>query len=394
MTRWTQGVLVVLACALAMQAGAPEREVVSTALGSASRGPLGDHYLLLVSSVKASTYTPEKLRLFDQSSYDGVVASFVAPNDSGPIPSAEEMTAKMREWRKYTKKDFWPWLYFSRMVTHDPSYKSPSANDPYFLRIAGADLENVSGAQKDFLETWKNCLKAAREVKTPGIVLDPEFYLNYKAYDIAVLAKQARKSTAETVELLRRVGAKMADIADQEYPNAVLWMLATDLGQPSFTVVDHVGYYPSPAYVFLGMLDEIQQKNFSGLRVISGGEVGLGYCSLSAADLQRKIAERAKEFHAALQKYPDILELGGTTILWRDRTLKTDFMTEGVCGKCDADSVEDLQPYLELLLKSYRYNWIYGTYNAGYDPFHPRSAPRFDAMIRKAKQHAYSSGVN
>jgi hypothetical protein len=64
-------------------------------------------------------------------------------------------------------------------------------------------------------------------------------------------------------------------------------------------------------------------------------------------------------------------------------------MKVGPCDKSDAANVEELQPYLELLLKTYRYNWIYATYYAGYDPFHP-SALRFDAMIRKALANAYS----
>jgi hypothetical protein len=76
-------------------------------------------------------------------------------------------------------------------------------------------------------------------------------------------------------------------------------------------------------------------------------------------------------------------------ILYKDRGSKTDFMATGPCAKSEAATVEDLQPYLELLLRTYPYNWIYASYYAGYDPFHPRSAPRFDAMIRKAQKSAY-----
>ena len=63
-------------------------------------------------------------------------------------------------------------------------------------------------------------------------------------------------------------------------------------------------------------------------------------------------------------------------------------MNEGSCKTASAATAEDLQPYLELLLKSYRYNWIYASSDGNYLAFVPESASRFDAVIRRAKQQS------
>jgi len=52
-----------------------------------------------------------------------------------------------------------------------------------------------------------------------------------------------------------------------------------------------------------------------------------------------------------------------------------------------------LIPYMELLFRSYRYNWIYGSPNGGYLAFNPEVAPRFDAAIAKAKALAYGGST-
>lgn len=351
------------------------------------KNSLGDHYLLLVSYLKTSTMNPNRLETFDHSAYDGVAVTLTGTNpyDAGPPSSVEEISARIVEGKRSTNKDLWPWVYFTRMVGRDPGFNTSYGRDPYFFRIHGADLENAAGAQDDFVKIWGNSLRAARENHTPGIVVDLEFYMNYKAYDPSILAQQMGKDPKTAIELLKKVGARLADAAEKEYPGAVLWFLFTDLGQAATFQANGTSYYPSPAYLVMGLLDQIRAQSYS-VKVISGGEVGLAYCSLSVSDLHRKIVQRARDFAPHLQKYGPSLELGGTMILWSDKQSKTDFITEGACGKSEAATVEDLEPYLELLLKSYRYNWIYGVYSAGYDPFHPRSAPRFDAVISRAKK--------
>jgi hypothetical protein len=92
-----------------------------------------------------------------------------------------------------------------------------------------------------------------------------------------------------------------------------------------------------------------------------------------------------------VQKYNGILELAGTMTLWSDRSAKKSWVTQGACGTSSAEAVEDLIPYMELLFRSYRYNWLYGSPNGGYFAFQSTIAPRFDAAIRQAKERAFDA---
>jgi hypothetical protein len=352
--------------------------------------PLGDHYLLLVTAASASILSQEKIVQFDQSDYQGLAVTFLNPYDTSPIPSAEDMQARLTEWKKSTKKDIWPWLFLNRMIGPNPSEDNPNGRNPYFSRIKGADLEG-GGSQKDFLTYWQNSLQAARATHAPGVVVDLEFYMNYAGYDPTKLAKQAGKSPAEIVTLLRQLGMQLADTAAKAYPHATLWLLFTDLGDPKFVVAENGSYYPSPAYIVLGLLDEIQSKQYA-LNVISGGEVGLGYCHTSINQLKMKIRNRAADFSPILQKYSGTIELGGVLTLWNEPAGKSGWLNSGYCAQSSAFTAEDLEPFLELILQSYRYNWIYASGDGSYFPFQARSASRFDAVIEKAQHNVYSTG--
>lgn len=356
---------------------------IRTDVKASSASSSKDHYLLLVTSVNATTFTPEKLAQFDHSAYEGVAVPFLNAYETGPIPTVAAMEASLSSWKKSTNKDLWPWVYFNRMMGQDPARKEQILKYPYFSKIQGADLEDKAGAQKDFLQYWKNSFRAAKDTQAPGVVVDLEFYNYYPEYDPTVMAKQLGKTPQETIALLRQMGSRMASAAAEEYSTATVWFLFTDLGNPSWKVVDGQPYYASPAYIVQGMLDEIQKDHLQ-LKLLSGGEVSLAYCSTSIEQLKMKISRRATAYAPQLQKYGESLELAGTITLWNELSGKTGWMKTS-CGGSDAATVEDLQPYLELLMKSYRYNWIYASGTGSYLAFQPESAPRFDAVIGKAK---------
>lgn len=356
----------------------------SEKIAAGNPATLGEHYLMLVAGNRASSLTSSQLTLFNQSEYDGLAVRFLTQYDTTPVPSAQEMASKLLEFRKLSGKDFWPWVSFNRMVGRDPDVDNPYGRDPYFSRTHGIDLENSAGTQADFLQIWRRSLRAANQSHAPGIIVDLELYVNYKAYEPALLAKQIGKPVDQTLDLLHKLGIRMADAAAQEYSDAIMWFLLTDLCQYGWKVDGNVKYYPTPAYIVMGLLDEIRDKHYA-LKIISGGEVGLSYCSYSVEHLKQKIKVRADDFAPRLQNYQGALDLGGTMTLWPDRASKTDFMAVGVCAKSDASTVEDQQAYLELLFRTYRYNWVYGTNNSGYDPFNASTAPRFNTVIKKAK---------
>jgi hypothetical protein len=358
---------------------------VSTVVHPSTDSSLGNHYLMLVNTAIASMITPQKLTEFDKSPYDGLAVAFWHAYDTGPVISVSNMDAQIAGWKKNTKKDIWPWVYINRMIGPDDSQSYPLIHQPYFNRFKGADLDAQAGAQGDFLENWKNSLHAAKDTGAPGIVCDLEFYNYYKEYDPGELARQTGKTPEQVVVSLRGIGAKMADIAAIQYPKAMLWFLVTGFTHPGYKTINNQPYYPSPTYVAMGLLDEIQARHFD-LKVLSGGEGSLAYCHRNVQDFQAAMQKRALDFGPQLQKYQGILELGGTITMWSKKSAKKDWVAEGDCAEASAASAEDFEPYLELLFTTYRYNWIYPSEaSGGYYAFESDSATRFNAIINKAK---------
>jgi hypothetical protein len=370
------------------RAGVPDAHPAS--LSREGREP--DHYLLLVNTAFASDMNPQKIGQFGRSAYEGLAVAFSGNYDVSAAPGVADISAKIAEWRKISGKDIWPWVFLNRIIAANPAQNNPhNLHEPYFRRIQGMDLENKTGAREDFLEIWGNSLAAARESGAPGVFFDPEFYNNYAEYDPREIAKRTGKTVDETELLLQQLGARMADAAANRYPEAELWFSFTSLSHPGYT--DGTRQFSlAPAYIVTGLLDEIQKQHF-GLRVISGGEVGLeGYCHPSLAELQNQIQNRAAAFAPYLRKYGGSLELAGTMTVWSDRKLATGaWVKQGDCAACPASTIEELQPYIELLLRSYRYNWIWGSGEAGYAAFDPGVSPRFDAVIGSAKAHALAA---
>src|SRR5208282_897269 len=232
---------------------------------------LGDHYLMLVNTAVASYMTEDKFRQFDKSPYDGIAVAFLHAYDTSPVPSVAEMDRQLTAWKKITSKDIWPWVYLNRMIGSNLAEKNHYADNPYFNAIVGADLDDSRGALSDFLKIWRNSLAAARDSNIPGIVCDLEFYNNYKEYDIGEIAFKMGKTPAQIAEGLMRVGARMADVASETYPNSTIWLLFTALTHAGYKKIDGVPYYPSPAYVSAGMLNAITSKKLP-LKVLAGGE--------------------------------------------------------------------------------------------------------------------------
>jgi hypothetical protein len=364
----------------------PSNAAATSSASTADR--LGNHYLMLVNTAVANQMDAQKLAQFDRSPYDGLAVSFADAYDTSPVVSAATMQAQIASWKKSTRKEIWPWVYLNRMVGANDAEGNRYTKVPYFQRFQGLDLDGKAGAQNDFLEDWRNALRIAKATGVPGIVCDLEFYNNYKAYDLAELARMISQPRPEVLTLLRQVGARMADISAAEYPGASIWFLFTGFTRPEYRVIDGRPYYLAATYIVEGLLDQIQQHHLP-LRVLSGGEVGLGYCHNSVEDLRQAIEKRAADFAPFLRKYNGILELTGTMTLWSDRSAKKSWVAQGACGASSAASVEDLVPYMELLFRSYRYNWLYGSPNGGYLTFDTSSAPRFDDAIEQAKAIAY-----
>lgn len=350
---------------------------------------LGDRYLMLVNTASAKQMDATKAAQFDRSPYDGLAVSFSGAYDTSPAPSLAAMQSQEEDWKDATAKDIWPWVSLNRMIGANDE-GNPDSKVPYFQRFPGLDLDGRAGAKRDFLEEWRNALRLAKVTGVPGIVCDLEFYNNYRAYDLNELARMTSRPRPEVIDGLRKLGAHMADIASAEYPGTTLWFLFTGFSRPDYRVIEGHPYYLAATYIVEGLLEEVQQRHFQ-LHVLSGGEVGLGYCHASVDDLRQAIEKRAAIFAPLLRKYPGILELAGTMTLWSERSAKKSWVAQGVCRASSAATVEDLVPSIQFLLRTYRYNWIYASPNGGYLAFDSSIAPRFDAAIRQALASAHEA---
>jgi hypothetical protein len=178
-----------------------EEPVKSAASASTSiTDRMGDHYLMLVNTAMANQLDVPKMAQFDRSPYDGLAVSFAGAYDPSPVLTLAPMQTQIASWKKSTRKDIWPWVYLNRMIGANDAEGNPLTKVPYFQRFQGLDLDGKAGAQNDFLENWRNALRLAKQTGVPGIVCDLEFYNNYKAYDLAELARMGQRQEREAFE--------------------------------------------------------------------------------------------------------------------------------------------------------------------------------------------------
>jgi hypothetical protein len=345
----------------------------------ASKLPEGRPYLLLVTFFDSEG--EGRLATFDRSPYDGVAVPLVDAYDTGAPPNLQQVQEKFMALYRQTHKHLWPWVFVNRMVGSEGA--NPQSNKPEFQRIKALDLDGSTGAQEAFLELWRIALRQARATKVPGMVLDMEFYNNYRAYSIADVARERQRPLDEVEKQLHQIGERMARIAGQEYPDAKIWILNTGLSS-SNGLLKAEGNQSTRSYLGRGLLDGSRRRHL-GLVIIDGGEDILGYCHPSANALREAIQSRLQAYTPVVRAYYGTLQLGGTIALWRDAESRLDWLREGDCAITDVQKPEDFSPYLKLLFEDYQFVWVYAPTVGRYDPFDPASSERVDAVLRQAE---------
>ena len=192
-------------------------------------------YLALFTFQNANlqTITDEQLRILEASPYDGMAVWVVDAEATGEVPAVQTLRPRLAHVRQLTKKDLWPVVFLNRIIEQDmnaPHHDGLKAN-PAFADIRGMDLDNETGARDAFLLSWRRSLQLARALGSPGIGFDPEFYHDYNLESLAVLAKRRGEEEGQTLAKLRALGARMADIAQEENPNVIVWSAFTRLGR-------------------------------------------------------------------------------------------------------------------------------------------------------------------
>ncbi|MDD2710673.1 MAG: hypothetical protein PHV34_22060 [Verrucomicrobiae bacterium] len=343
----------------------------------------------------------ETIALFDNAPYDGMAFNLVDIYSAQPLADEETVMAKARELKSATKKDIWPRVNLNRIYQRLPKchyyadkWKMEDAaqmpkqgvvevNDirkrstPYFSRIKGVDVYDEAGALSDFYGIWRLSAKFSKAMGS-GIWFDMEDYHGGVAYHVNKVAEAQGKTEAEIIEALKNIGAKLADIAEEEHPGMPVITAFTYLGNTNF---NSRRCYASPAYVTQGMLERAKAKDYS-LRVYDGGEIEIGYVNRQIEALRIKISKRWLFYLAWLEKFPKNFGLTGTITLWNDAA-KVSAWTKKAAGDPNPfQTLNDFKPFLKELYAHYDYIWLYQPMCIDYKPFDPDIAPKFHEKLR------------
>ncbi len=235
-----------------------------------------------------------------------------------------------------------------------------------------------------FYETWRTALQMAKELGSPGIVFDPEAYNDRSMYNLANLAAVRHTTTENVSSQLRQIGAKLADIVSEEYPDVVVFSLFTQYGEPSANAM-------SVPTLFDGFLEEAAKRNIP-LALVDGGET-LGYCVRSLADFQRRQEQRIAYLRPVMHRFPHHYFLAATLAPWADAAKRNGaFLQRSACVHSDMKTIGDFKPVFVWLLRQFGYVWVYGSPAAPYRPLNSQDQAVYDPVLIAAKRQADSLG--
>jgi hypothetical protein len=322
-------------------------------------------YLLLVSFLTPVMDNPEivKTRLLNNSPFQGVAVMLRDAYDTRQI-RYQDYSQSMRLIRRECRKDIWPWVFFNRFLGYEEGTEShPSIQGQRFAipfkSIKGMDLFNEAGALGDFLHVWKTSLQVSKELGSPGIIVDPEAYNNYKSLRVEYVAEQTGKSAEEVRIRLEEIGKELADIVNDTHPGATIWLLSSSLGRThEASSSKNPPYRATCTYIIIGMLERSKEKGMQ-IQFVCGGQESLGYCHKTMADLNEKMKKREERLSPFLKKY-DNLHLSGTLAPWDKVESKQGyFVQDSECRASEFKTIADFKPVLTTLFSTYNYNWMY-----------------------------------
>ncbi len=334
---------------------------------------------------------PEQLALLNESAYDAVAIIFGPGYDAGPVPEYEAFRPAMKAIRDTVKIDLWPWVFSNRFIGSPPDAQAhPSSNAKdldYFRRIKIMDLDNETGARADMMKVWRLAVRAAREWRSPGIVLDLEAYNNYQAYEVSYVAERRGETAPGVIEKCERVGADLARSCEEEYPECLVWSLFSHLDSPHRLPGVEGPVYSTAGHITLGFLKYAKAHHLR-CKYLCGGETSPGYYNRNAAALKQKIAERDAAMADLLAEYPDHLFLAGTIAPYHDYQALTWWIREAAGDNPELKTIADFQPMFRALFDAYDWVWIYAASAADTRPYDPANCKLYGDVLRAAKEQA------
>lgn len=357
-------------------------------------------YLLMATSMDESiSSTPlldikkELIDVFNDSPYDGISLNLLDIYSGQVVIDEPTLLDRAKELKSISRKDIWPRINVNRIyqrkekhcynarTTSDAVSKIPARGAPvdkvrrdstdYFTKIKGVDIYDEAGALSDFYDMWHKGLKFSRYMKS-GIVLDFEDYNSgYIAYKVFEIARVQNKPVDDVIAQLIKIGSRLADIANEEYPDVVILTFFFNFSSMNWNKIKYIdgkAYYPAYSYIAQGILMRAKEKNIP-LTLVEGGECELQYVNRTLDNLENNILKRRFFYAPWLDRFPENLKLGGTITLWDDPAKLSAWTKTDAGDPNPFRSLNDFTPYLRMLFKNYDYIWFYQPACVDYKPF-------------------------
>jgi len=335
--------------------------------------------------------TADRLALLNDSAYAGVAIPVFKGYEAGPIPEYASFAAPMKLVRDKLKIDPWPWIFGNRLVGLPEDAVShagaPTSDREYFQAIKAMALGKDDVARADYLKQFRIAVRMAKEWKSPGIVLDLEAYNNYHAYDVAYVAQNRGETVAQVIHECESIGADMAKICEQEYPQCIVWSLFSHMMNPRrLAGYDGLVYY-TPSHIILGFLEYCKQHKLP-TRYLCGGEDSPGYYNKNVAALQQEMARRYAIMSPIMARYPDHYFMAGTISPYHDYKILTDWIKRAAGDAPEIKTIQDFEPMFRTLFEGYDWVWIYAASAARTEPYKPENNRLYGDVLRQALDEA------
>ncbi len=336
--------------------------------------------------------TAEQMAVINDTPYDGVAMGVVGGYDTDPVPDYATYAAQVAMLKRTCRYHVWPWVFSNRFIgrAEDGStHPSVGGQGPeYFRRIKCLDLDDAAGARSDMLKLWRNAVRLARDLRAPGIVLDLEAYNNYRAYDLAYVAERRGDTIGQVARACEAVGADLARLVQEEYPECIVWSLFSRLRPTGLTAPDYDGpLYQTPGHISLGFLRYCRDHAVPA-RYLCGGELEVGYYNATVEALKARIRARDAAYAAPLQAFPDHFFLAGTISPYHDYTILTSWIGNQAGDDPELRTIEDFRPMFKTLFDAYDWVWIYASSAAKTLPYSPENARLYGDVLRGALDDA------
>ena len=354
-------------------------------------------YLSLISFYNPTLFdaTPEELAVLNDSAYEAVAIRFWGGYDASAIPPYDELKPHLNRVREALDIDPWPWVFSNRLIgapEDGRGHASKNADDPeYFRRIPILDLDNETGARGDFLTMFRHAVRAAREWGVPGVVVDLEAYNNYYAYQVSYVAERRGEHARDVVSKCEGIGADMARICEEEFPECIVWSLFSRLERPTRLAGVTGPVYTTPGHMTLGFLKYAKQHKVP-CKFLCGGETTPGYYNPNVERLKARIAGRDAAMAGVMARFPNHLYLAGTISPYHDHRILTDWILRNAGDDPELKTIEDFQPMFRTLFDAYDWVWIYASSAARTQPYNPDNNARYSAVLKAALDESAGAG--